>query len=213
MNRKSPGIQSNLRSGVARKAVFVVAPALAAIVALAGVTTPRAYSISQERIALELADARLERCRGETELAQKYRALRVAERCRKGIEFARAGIPPEVDGVVAQGTLRLAAEQAGLKVLALAQGAEIVPELASNADRIVAQGYELTVSGPLAALARLETRLRALGSPCCITAIHAELPSTPEAEPTARVMVGLLHFAPLPVEESAPSTEEDWNQP
>ncbi len=213
MNRKNPGIQTNLASGVPTAALLVVAPALAAIVALAGVTTPKALSISDERTALELAQARAEHFREEAELARRYRSLDLAQRCRTGIELARRRTPSEIDGVVAQGLLRLAAQEAGLDVLVLAEGPELDPQLPTSFDRIVAKGYELTVSGPLNALSRFEQRIRALGSPCCITSIHAELPTSPDALPTARVMVGLLHFAPALPTDDAPSPEENWNNP
>jgi hypothetical protein len=213
VNRKGPGIQSNLASGVPSGALLVVAPALAAVLALAGVTTPKALSISNERIALDLAQARALQFAKEAELAERYRSLALAQRCRDGIELARRRTPAEIDAVVAQGILRLAAEQAGLKVLVLAEGPELAPNLPASFDRIVVEGHELTVSGPLLALARLEQRLRALGYPCCIVSIHAELPTSPGAQPTARVMVGLLHFAPALPTADAPSPEANWNQP
>lgn len=213
MNRKGPGIQSNLSSGVPTGALLVIAPAFAALVALAGVTTPKALSINDERIALDLAEARAAHFREEAELADRYRSLDIAQRCRDGIELARRRTPAEVDGVVAQGILRLAAEDTGLKVLVLAEGPELAPNLPVSFDRIVAKGYELTVSGPLIALSRFEQRIRALGAPCCISSIHAELPTDPDALPTARVMVGLLHFAPALPTDGEPSPEENWTNP
>lgn len=213
MNRKGPGIQSNLSSGVPTGALLVVAPAIAAIVALAGVTTPKALSISDERVALDVAQARAAHFRDEAELAQRFRSLDIAQRCRVAIELARQRTPAEIDGVVAQGVLRLAAEESGLKVLVLAEGPELAPNLPTSFDRIVAKGYELTVSGPLVALSRFEQRVRALGAPCCISSIHAELPSSPDALPTARVMVGLLHFAPALPTEGEPSPDDNWTQP
>lgn len=213
MNRKSPGIQSNFSNGVPTAALLVVAPALAAVVALAGVTTPKALSINDERLALEIAQARAAHFRDEAALAQRYRSLDIAQRCRDGIELARRRTPAEVDGVVAQGILRLAAEQTGLKVLVLSEGPEFAPNLQASFDRVVAKGYELTLSGPLASLSRFEQRIHALGAPCCVTSIHAELPTAPDALPTARVMVGLLHFAPALPTEGAPSPEENWNNP
>ncbi|MCY3000365.1 MAG: hypothetical protein NTV21_00950, partial [Planctomycetota bacterium] len=147
------------------------------------------------------------------ELASRYRSLDIAQRCRDGIELARRRTPAKIDGVVAQGLLRLAAEETGLKVLVLAQGPELAPNLPASFDRIVAQSYELTVSGPLVALSRFEQRIRALGSPCCISSITAELPTAPDALPTARVMVGLLHFAPALPTDGEPSPEENWTNP
>lgn len=213
MSRKSPGIQTNLSSGVPTGALLVVAPALAALVALAGVTAPKALTISDERVALDTAKARAAHFREEAELAARYRSLDLAQRCRTGIELARQRTPAEIDGVVAQGTLRLAAEQAGLKVLVLSEGPELAPDLPASFDRIVVKSYELTVQGPLLALARLEQRVRALGLPCCTTSIHAELPTSPDALPTARVMVGLLHFAPALPTDGDPSPEENWTNP
>jgi hypothetical protein len=159
-------VVSNFRRGPHPGAVLVIAPALVAVLALGGVTSPPALSLSSRREAVANAERRSAEFDAEFALSQRYRKLDLARRGRLAIE-----------------------------VESLAIGEMVVPELPARFDRVAAQTFDLGVTGSLDAFARLERHVEALDFPCCVLLLEIDLPLAAGSQATARMRLGLLHLA------------------
>lgn len=202
---------SNIPRGAWLRATTYVAPSLAAVLALAGVTAPSTVNLGQARRALEFARARAAECSLEEARHERSLSQRLAERAEATLAAVRARTPEALDPLVFQGALRIASEHAGFQLESLTVGGERDPNLVVTRDRLVLQLVELVGRGRLAAPLRLLEELEALGYPSCVLEANVQLSADDGASADLRLQLGLFHFAPAleaPDPMAAESTEE-----
>lgn len=188
---------SNIPRGAWLRATNYVAPSLAALICLAGVTAPSTFSLGQARNALEFARARSAECSLELGRHERNRSLDAANRAQRVLEVVRARTPETLDPLVLQGALRIAAELSGFQLESLTLGVERDPGLPTTRDRLVLQLVELVGRGRLSAPVRLVEQLDALGYPSCVLEANVDLSASDNASAALRLQLGVFHFAPL----------------
>ncbi len=203
---------SNVSGGLGLKSATMAGPSLAALVALAGVTLPPALSLSDSERQLAFARERAAQFEREFARSSEYAEADIAARVARALEQVRARTPITVDPVVAQGSVRLAAQRAGLHLDTLTLGSERDPGLEQTSDRVVMTLVELIGSGSLFAPVRLQRELESMGLPCCVLEANAALAKGSGARSELRLLLGLLHFAaPLATDErSIESASEEF---
>jgi len=181
---------------------LVVAPALLSLLALGGVTAPRAVSINVLRSAVESARVRAELARREHALRRQYEEQCVESRAREALDAARSHTPQEIDPIVAQGFVRVACERADVEIAALAVGGERDSQAAVSTDRVVVRLVDLNGSASPTALLQLLDELDALGAPACVLQLNLDASAAAASRVDFSLQLGLFHFAP-PVVEAA----------
>lgn len=189
------------------RAASLVAPALVALGALAGVTAPEAVSLSEAREVRALEEARAAVHRIERDKSAQFRALDVEKRAQRVIAASRSRIPTGIDPIVAQGAVRVACERAGFELNTLTLGVDRDPGLPQTIDRIALRVVDLGGRARLGALPELFDELDALGMPACALEASVELPRDGGARAEVRLQLGLLHFAPALAPEFEPESD------
>lgn len=183
----------NLRRRLDARGVWVVLPAILAIVGAAGITTPNAVELTSLR-------ANAERAEGEAgtreQLSESVAAFERAggePLARAGIERASSVLPANCSTVEVHSAVRLAAREASWKLTLLNVAEPVEVEGFDAVGGLARRSIELSGSATFSGMSRLVRSLAAHGYPTRVVNLSLVRENATSAQFEIRAVLALFH--------------------